>query len=80
MKTWTVVLELQDHGSGAGHGDNEYMTQSQMNRLVSETLTAIEPSYVSFRIMETIEAPYGPQHPNGVFIADSKLRKIAGQS
>jgi hypothetical protein len=64
MKTWTVVVEITD--------ENESLLQmpkEEIEALCTPGEYFACPDNVKFRIMETIPAPYGPQHPDGVFIA-----------
>lgn len=57
MKTWTVVIEIE----------TDTRLKNEIEDWVSENLSF---SGFPFRIMETIEAPYGPQHKDGVWIAE----------
>lgn len=68
MKTWTVVLEIIDHADRTGPSAEEEISRNQIIDMAQSGLEN-RPG-ISFRIMETIEAPYGPQHPDGVFIVD----------
>ncbi len=64
MKTWTVVVELSNVPRiYLQHGIEAFVTNALHHSL---------PEEISYRIMETIEAPYGPQHPGGVFITEKK--------
>lgn len=51
MKTWTVVLEI--------HDDTE-LNQAEIEAMVSTGMEQGLLATCGFRIMETIEAPYGP--------------------
>lgn len=68
MKTWTVVLEIRDFGEVVDGG----VTNSYLSQYGIKDLIAIRDSvnHVSYSVCEAIEAPYGPQHPDGVFIVD----------
>jgi methionyl-tRNA synthetase len=61
MKTWTVVIEINDK--------DESFTQHQIEEYVNHLLCGALAN-ISHRVMETIEAPYGPQKPGGVFIKE----------
>lgn len=62
MKTWTVVIELNEMDD---------MSKQNIEDMVS---TVLQYRSNSFRIMETIPAPYGPQKPGGVFLSESKVK------
>jgi len=67
VKTWTVVIEIQDRLSGGGvHWDK----QSLEEYLSSYLSQAFKDTKDSFQIFECTEAPYGPQ---GVVLKDAKL-------
>lgn len=59
MKTWTVVVEVQV--------DDEMDRNEVENRI-----RAGDEAFNHYRIMESIPAPYGAQHPDGVFIKEVK--------
>lgn len=71
MKKWTVVIEL------AMPDDTEPISQAEVNSRVSDSLA---DRGFNFQIMETIPAPYGPQHPGGVFIAEMRCICRKGSS
>jgi hypothetical protein len=60
MKTWTVVLEIQD--------SQDMLTQKEVEAMLELRLEDGLLAGCGYRIMETIEAPYGPQ---GVSITDN---------
>ena len=64
MKKWTVVVEITIDDENEAEFD-----QGGVDRFVSETFS---DRGFPFRIMEVIAAPYGPQHPGGVFITEMK--------
>lgn len=70
MKIWTVVIQIDDKGNSPGYPPNGYFKQHEIEKEIREALSYQMPQEISFRIMETIEAPYGPQHPGGVFIKE----------
>lgn len=72
MKKWTVVIEF--------NGVQDDVPKSAIDEAVSNCLSDELPSGVGFRIMEVIPAPYGPQHPGGVFIAEMKCICRKGSS
>lgn len=76
MKKWTVVIEIQDDGEPLYNTERpEHLRQQSIADCVSSALRlAFVSQSLGFQIMETIEAPYGPQHPDGVFIADSSRK------
>jgi hypothetical protein len=65
MKKWTVVLEISDDGVLDGGGNASFFDKKQLENVISDLLSF---HGFGFQIMETIDAPYGPQHPNGVFL------------
>lgn len=66
MKKWTVVVEI----TGSYLDETEQLTRTDIESAVSEHLSNAFDSTSKFQIMEIIEAPYGPQHKDGVFIAE----------
>ena len=64
---WTVVIEIEDEGNLAS---GRSMKQGEIEDLISvDCGTSVA---VSYRVMEVIAAPYGAQHPGGVFISEVK--------
>lgn len=71
MKIWTVVIEMKMADDDEGYE----ISRSAIEGFISESLSAkIAPTH-SFRIMETCDAPYGPQHSGGVFLKESQIGK-----
>lgn len=67
MKKWTVVIEVTDHADRTGPSAERELTKNEIEDAI---LSHDVPAYVSYQVMETIPAPYGPQHPDGVFIKE----------
>lgn len=65
MKKLTIVIQITD--TRDDHGEPA-LDHSAMEREISAALDGQFDIYSSYQIMEIIEAPYGPQHPNGVFV------------
>lgn len=63
MKKWTVVVELTVP---------ENLTKADVESAIEDTLVVSDAwggvSAGQFQIMETIEAPYGPELPGGVYL------------
>lgn len=70
MKKWTVVIEITDEITD---GSGPY-TKQEIESFVSDSMQQYVENGIGFQIFETIEAPYGPQHPDGVFICDSSRK------
>lgn len=70
MKHWTIVIEIGDN-SDMFDGAEPY-TQAQIEKAVTERIDGALPDYLSYRVMETIDAPYGAQHRDGVYIKEVK--------
>ena len=68
MKKWTVVIELTDTQIEL----EEQFEKNQIEWQVSNALRNRMHAFLKFQVMETVQAPYGPQHPDGVFIAEVK--------
>jgi hypothetical protein len=77
MKTWTVVIEVRDYGEVI---DN-VVTDNYLSEYGIKELLAIRdcPNHISYSICETIPAPYGPQHPDGVWISEHNKLSNAPQ-
>lgn len=56
LKVWTVVIELIDDGDPRGYFDKDGIEE-----MIEECLRNGMHAGFTWRIMETIEAPYGPQ-------------------
>lgn len=65
MKKWTIVIEITDR---AEDYDNMPYNHSRLEENISDALEGELEINSSFQIMEIIEAPYGPQHKDGVFL------------
>lgn len=63
MKTWTIVIEVKDNG------DNDYNCNEIEKFIVNDTI----PADITYRIMEVIDAPYGPAKP----FAPTRRKNIA---
>lgn len=62
MKKWTIVTEISTR-DGITKGQLEAETGIALSKHFGP-----DDRFDSFRIMETIEAPYGPELPGGVYL------------